>query len=325
MRINWGDETFSDTDEVVAERHQCSVTSVREARNRRGIYRGAGKRGRPITAKVKFCDTGVPLPDTTGMSRADSQLAWAAAAKEGCAEAADLLLRSVEKLVRSEVAWFLSRRQSNYTQYDVEDLCAEVRATLFERINMFDPTKAGWATYVEWWIRPACNRWFRINSRIVIEPPKYTVRRGKAYAATERLTAVLGREPTDEEVAAEIGITAEMVQVARESKTARAVSVDMIDPHTSRKEGLFLQLVSDSPSALDVLESRGGDEEVRALLGHLKERERAIIELRYGIGHERERTLEEVGAVFGFTRERARQVEAVAMQKLRKLAAGVGR
>jgi RNA polymerase primary sigma factor len=311
-RINWGDETFSDTDEVVAERHQCSVNSVREARNRRGIYRGAGKRGRPITTKVKFCDTGTPLPDTTGMSRAHSQLAWAEAAKAGCAEAADLLLHSVDRFVRSEVVRFLGRCRSKYTHDDVEDLCAEVRATLFERIGQFDPSKAGWVTYAEWWIRPTCTRWLRINDRIVHEPSKYITRRGKAHEATERLSATLGREPTDEEVAIEVGITPRTLRLVRESKSAKVVPIDEI----SRV------LAGDDSSVLDILERRGGNAEVQALLNKLNGRERTIIELRYGIGHERERTLEEVGAVFGFTRERARQVEAAAMQKLRKLAMG---
>jgi RNA polymerase sigma factor (sigma-70 family) len=272
--------------------------------------------GRALPEISRFKNTMTKLPHTDGMSRADKQLAWVAAAQAGCAKAADLLLRSTDRFVLHEVSRFLRHRRPGHTPDDVADLCAEVNAALFERINQFDASKGcGWLTYAAWWIRPACSRWMRINDRIVIEPVKHDQRRGKAFGAVTRLSIQLGRMPTDDELVEETGITADLLQTARESGNAKTVAIEKIERTHA----------CDEVSALDALVQQKQTDAVRALLSGLSERERAVIEMRFGLGdkEEREYRLQEIGEVFGFTRERARQVEARALQKLRQLAMGV--
>jgi RNA polymerase primary sigma factor len=199
------------------------------------------------------------------------------------------------------------------------DLVSEGNIGLMKAVERFDPQKGGkLSTYAAWWIKQSIKRALANQGRTIRVPVHQIEKIAKVRRLIERLTAELGREPTDEELADEVGLSGPQVSALKSS----GIQPTSLDAPIGKDDGetLFGDMLSDEV-AEDPLEYLEG-KDARAMLGGvlkvLTARERDIIKLRYGLGGGRERTLEEIGTKLGITRERIRQIQMVALKKMRR-------
>jgi RNA polymerase primary sigma factor len=199
------------------------------------------------------------------------------------------------------------------------DLVSEGNIGLMKAVERFDPQKGGkLSTYAAWWIKQSIKRALANQGRTIRVPVHQIEKIAKVRRLIERLTAELGREPTDEELADEVGLSGPQVSALKSS----GIQPTSLDAPIGKDDGetLFGDMLSDE-AAEDPLEYLEG-KDARAMLGGvlkvLTARERDIIKLRYGLGGGRERTLEEIGTKLGITRERIRQIQMVALKKMRR-------
>jgi RNA polymerase primary sigma factor len=175
------------------------------------------------------------------------------------------------------------------------------------------------STYATWWIRQAISRAIADKSRTVRLPVHMAEAFNKVRRAERKLTVELGREPTEEEVAAETGFsvekTREILQVSRET-----VSLDV--PVGEDEETTTLgDLVEDKQILSPVAHMMESDlrSQMEELLNRLPGKEGDIIRMRFGFGGEEPKTLQEIGELLGVSRERIRQIEKKALTRLKNL------
>jgi len=198
------------------------------------------------------------------------------------------------------------------------DLVSEGNIGLMKAVERFDPAKGGkLSTYAAWWIKQSIKRALANQSKTIRLPVHLVDKIAKVKRLALAMSEELGREPTDEELAEEVGISASKLSQLR-TVSIRPASLDA--PINDDDGTEFGELVGDD-GAVDPAENlsdKNMQEEVSDLLGVLDARERKIINSRFGLDGGKARTLEEVGQKFGVTRERIRQLQNIALAKLRR-------
>jgi len=200
------------------------------------------------------------------------------------------------------------------------DLIAEGNIGLMKAVDRFDPHKgAKLSTYSAWWIKQSIRRALANQARTIRLPVHLVDRIGKMKRATLNLNETLGREPTDEELARELGTSS--VKVAQ-LKTLGVRPASLNARVGEDDDGAeFGEIIGDPQAATpaDWLLDKALRYEMQDLLAALDPREAEVITMRFGLDGLSERTLEDVGRKFKVTRERIRQIQNVALAKLRKL------
>lgn len=199
------------------------------------------------------------------------------------------------------------------------DLISEGNIGLMKAVERFDPAKGGkLSTYGSWWIKQSIKRALANQSKTIRLPVHLVDKISKMRRAAMRMQEELGREPTDEELAAELGTTAGRVSQMR-TASIRPASLDA--PVGDDDSNNYSEIVEDERAInpYDELEDKTVTGMLQEMVKHLDEREATILRYRFGLNGGSERTLEEVGEKFGVTRERVRQIQNLALRKLRKM------
>jgi len=198
------------------------------------------------------------------------------------------------------------------------DLISEGNIGLVKAVERFDPAKGGkLSTYGAWWIKQSIKRALANQGKTIRLPVHLVDKIAKIRRVGAGLSDELGREATDEEIAEEVGMNAAKVTQLKQA-AIRPASLDA--PVGEEDSTEFGELVGDT-AAIDPYESlsdKNMQMEVGDVLDQLDDRERKIINSRFGLDGSEPITLEEVGDKFGVTRERIRQLQNIALGKMRK-------
>lgn len=242
---------------------------------------------------------------------ADEEVALAKRIEEGDADAEHELAQANLRLVVSIAKRYVGRGMSFL------DLIQEGNMGLMKAVTKFDYTKGfKFSTYATWWIRQAITRAIADQARTIRIPVHMVETINKLVRVQRSLLQELGREPTPEEIGAEMDLPTEKVRnIIKISQDPVSLETPIGEENDSHL-GDFIEdgeaVDPENNASYELLKN-----ELEDVLETLTDREENVLRLRFGLDDGRQRTLEEVGTVFGVTRERIRQIEAKALRKLR--------
>ena len=282
-----------------------------------------------VEAKEEAKDTGIDLSVPEGIAlddpvrmylkeigrvpllTAEEEVVLAKRMEMGDKEAKQRLIESNLRLVVSIAKRYVGRGMLFL------DLIQEGNMGLIKAVEKFDYRKGyKLSTYATWWIRQAITRSIADQARTIRIPVHMVETINKLVRTSRQLLQELGREPTAEEIAGEMGLTPERVReiqkIAQEPVSLETPIGEEEDSHL----GDFIEDV-DALAPAEAASFMLLKEQIEEVLDTLNEREQRVLRLRFGLDDGKARTLEEVGREFGVTRERIRQIEAKALRKLR--------
>ena len=242
----------------------------------------------------------------------EQEIELAAKIKNGDKAARSLMIRSNLRLV--------VKIAHDYANLGLPllDLISEGNIGLMKAVERFDPAKGGkLSTYAAWWIKQSIKRALANQSKTIRLPVHLVDKISKMRRVAMQMSEELGREPTDDELAEEVGLASGKISQLK-TVSIRPASLDA--PISDDDSTEFGEIVGDleALTPFEQLRDQNLRDEVGDLLCVLDEREKKIIFSRFGLDGGKAKTLEEVGKKFGVTRERIRQLQNIALMKLRR-------
>jgi len=226
------------------------------------------------------------------------------------------------KLVSAHIGLVISIAKKYQSQgiLQLADLVQEGNLGLIEAIKRFDPSKGfRFSTYSRWWVRHFIGRCITKNSRVIRLPAHVHTMIRKTEKTKREFTKMVGREPTIPELAHELQIPVEKLQLYSKSSN-QVLSLEMpLDskPNGQDKRVLMDTIQSDSPSPEDHMEYALLRKDIFAVIDELNKRERQVLVLRFGLDDQIPRSIDEVASIMNISRERVRTMESKALNRLR--------